>query len=193
MYTQKIYGRVLLSPPSLMCPISTFPTSANRYPLLLVSYISSQFLDFFFFFFFYCIMPRAGSQFHDQGSNPHPLQWKVKVSTTGPPGKSSCQFPYAVEVNFKMCIYYLFNPPFHTMTHRPCWSMLTNVSTSIQRDFLFILFLEIVLLYGYTIIYLTSSLLTDTSKASKLLLLQTMQQLITLISHMWTYVYEIHS
>lgn len=50
--------------------------------------------------------------------------------------------------------------------------MSANLCTSIQRDFLFILFLEIVLLYGYTMIYLTSSLLTDISKASKLLLLQ---------------------
>ena len=28
------------------------------------------------------------SQFPDQGSNPHPLQWKCEVLTTGPPGKS---------------------------------------------------------------------------------------------------------
>ena len=30
----------------------------------------------------------AGSQFPHQGSNPCPLQWKRRVLTTGPPGKS---------------------------------------------------------------------------------------------------------
>ena len=30
----------------------------------------------------------AGSSFPDQGSNPHPLQWKLRVLTTGLPGKS---------------------------------------------------------------------------------------------------------
>ena len=30
----------------------------------------------------------AGSQFPDQGSNLCPLQWKRRVLTTGPPGKS---------------------------------------------------------------------------------------------------------
>ena len=43
---------------------------------------------FFFFFFFGCAAPHVGSQFPNQGSNPHPLQWKRRVPTTGPPGKS---------------------------------------------------------------------------------------------------------
>ena len=30
----------------------------------------------------------AGSSFPDQGSNPHTLQWKLRVLTTGLPGKS---------------------------------------------------------------------------------------------------------
>lgn len=46
----------------------------------------------------------------------------------------------------------------HYATPCTCVSMSANLCTSIQRDFLFILFLEIVLLYGYTMIYLTSSL-----------------------------------
>ena len=41
--------------------------------------------------FFYplsgCAMWHAGSQLPNQGSNPHPLQWKCGL-TTGPPGKS---------------------------------------------------------------------------------------------------------
>ena len=33
-------------------------------------------------------MLAAGSQFPNQGSNPRPQQWKHRVPTTGPPGKS---------------------------------------------------------------------------------------------------------
>ena len=36
----------------------------------------------------------ARSQFPDQGLNPCPLQWKLRVSTTGPPGKSELSFVY---------------------------------------------------------------------------------------------------
>ena len=32
-------------------------------------------------------MHHVGSLFLNQGSNPHPLQWKLRVLTTGPPGK----------------------------------------------------------------------------------------------------------
>ena len=35
-----------------------------------------------------CIPQQAGSQFPDQGSNPHPLHWKHRDSTTEPSGKS---------------------------------------------------------------------------------------------------------
>lgn len=38
--------------------------------------------------FFGCTVGHAGSQFPDQRSNPYPLQWKRRVLTTGPPGKS---------------------------------------------------------------------------------------------------------
>ena len=37
----------------------------------------------FFFFFF----GRTSGYLPDQGSNPHPLQWKCRILTTGPPGK----------------------------------------------------------------------------------------------------------
>ena len=33
-----------------------------------------------------------GFKFLDQGSNPCPLQWKCRVLTTGPPGKSPSLF-----------------------------------------------------------------------------------------------------
>ena len=39
-------------------------------------------------FFFKRTMQHAGSLLADQGSNPSPLQWKRRVLTTGPPGKS---------------------------------------------------------------------------------------------------------
>ena len=34
------------------------------------------------------VTQHVGSEFPDQGSNPPPLQWKCRVLTTGPPGKS---------------------------------------------------------------------------------------------------------
>ena len=41
-----------------------------------------------FFFFFGCTTWHAGSQFHNQGWNPCPLQQKYRIITTGSPGKS---------------------------------------------------------------------------------------------------------
>ena len=46
---------------------------------------------FLFFFFFYpspCLMRNARSYFPYQGLNPHPMEWKPGVLTTGSPGKS---------------------------------------------------------------------------------------------------------
>ena len=40
------------------------------------------------FFFFGRAAGHAGSSFPDQGWNPCPLQWKHRILTTGPPGKS---------------------------------------------------------------------------------------------------------
>ena len=92
-----------------------------------------SFLIFFFFFFTAsCHMQDLSSMTRDQTHTPCRKRSKSQLDhQTSPP----VSFRMQVEVNFKMCIYYLFNPPFHTMTHGPCWSMLTNVSTSIQRDF----------------------------------------------------------
>ena len=43
----------------------------------------------FLSFFFGCAVPRVGcQQFPKQGMNPHPLQWKCRVLTTGPPRNS---------------------------------------------------------------------------------------------------------
>ena len=42
----------------------------------------------FFFFFWLNLEWHAGSYFPDQVSNPCPLQWKCRVLTTGPLGKS---------------------------------------------------------------------------------------------------------
>ena len=53
--------------------------------------VVNLFSTFFFSFFkktFGCTTQHAGSQFPDQGSNPHPLQWNRGLLTTGPPGKS---------------------------------------------------------------------------------------------------------
>ena len=41
----------------------------------------------YLFIFFGHIM-HVGSYFPNQGCNPHPLDWKGGVLTTGPPGKS---------------------------------------------------------------------------------------------------------
>lgn len=76
--------------PYLCKQVSTF---ISFFYILSVSWI-------FFFFFFDYITPHVGSDFHDQGSNPHPLQWKLKMSTPGPPRKSSCEFLYASRSKF---------------------------------------------------------------------------------------------
>ena len=44
-------------------------------------YLSLNFVHFIFW--------HAGSQFPDQGSNPHPIHWKGEILTTGPLGKAS--------------------------------------------------------------------------------------------------------
>ena len=48
------------------------------------------------FFFFCCTMWHAGSYFHDQGSDPWPLQWKCRVLITEPTGKSQDHFCYHI-------------------------------------------------------------------------------------------------
>ena len=55
--------------------------------LLLTFPLSSEYKIFFFFFFGY-VMWLAGSQFPDQGMNPHPWQWEHRVLTTEPPENS---------------------------------------------------------------------------------------------------------
>ena len=42
----------------------------------------------FIYIFFGRTTQHVGSWFPDQGSNPCPVQWKCRVLTTGPPGKS---------------------------------------------------------------------------------------------------------
>ena len=37
---------------------------------------------------FFLAAPRGMQSFPNQGSDPCPMQWKCRVSTTGPPGKS---------------------------------------------------------------------------------------------------------
>ena len=51
-------------------------------------YIFPQTFAFFFFFFGEHATRLVGSQSPNQGSNPGPQQWKHRVLTTGPPGKS---------------------------------------------------------------------------------------------------------
>ena len=50
-------------------------------------------------FFFGQAAWHAGSQFPYQGSNPRPLQWKHRVLTTGPPGKSQGK----LQMNLLIC------------------------------------------------------------------------------------------
>lgn len=107
----------MLSPPSLMCPISAFPTSANRYPLLLVSSISCQFRESFFFFFLTTShhMQDLISMTRDQTRTPCSESSKCQpLDHRGSPPVSFCM---QVEASFKMCIHYLLNPLFHTMPH----------------------------------------------------------------------------
>ena len=51
----------------------------------------------FFILFFGCATWRMGSYFPDQGSNPRPLHWELRVLTTRPPRKS--QVPVADILN----------------------------------------------------------------------------------------------
>lgn len=146
-----------------MCPISTFPTSVGIHFYESLLYPVSSWI---FFFFFWHITPHAGL-ISWPGIKPAPLQWKLKMSTPdhwGSPLVSFCM----QEASFKMCIHYLLNPLFpHYATPCTCVSMSANLARQ-YREISFILFLEIVLLYGYTMIYLTSSSWTDISKGFKL-------------------------
>ena len=42
----------------------------------------------------------------DQGLNPHPLQWKCRVLTTGPPGKSHQMLSFSHRINIKLLMRY---------------------------------------------------------------------------------------
>ena len=54
-----------------------------------------------FILFFGRAARHVGSQFPDQGLNPRPLQWKRRVLTTGPPGKSLIQLYIYISVPFQ--------------------------------------------------------------------------------------------
>ena len=45
-------------------------------------------MEAFFFFLFFFAMQHVGSLFPNQGLNPRPLYWKLRVLTTGLPGRS---------------------------------------------------------------------------------------------------------
>ena len=124
----------MLSPPSLRCPISTFPTSANRCPLLLVSSISCRFLESFFFFTTSHHMQDLISMTRDQTRTPCSESSKSQLDHQGNPPVGFCM---QVEVNFKMRIYYLFNPLFHTMTHLAglCWQIFPRQYREISYSF----------------------------------------------------------
>ena len=62
-----------------------YPKSSRFLPML--SPRSFIFIYFYFLFFVHTTQ-HAGSQFSGQGSNQCPLQWKCRVLTAGPRGKS---------------------------------------------------------------------------------------------------------
>ena len=49
------------------------------------------------FFFFFLAAPRGMRNFPNQVSNPRPLQWKRRIFTTGPPGKSLVTFKISLK------------------------------------------------------------------------------------------------
>ena len=53
-----------------------------------VDFILFHFISFHFIIFFGHAARHVGSWFPNQGLNLSPLQWKLRVLTTGPPGKS---------------------------------------------------------------------------------------------------------
>ena len=65
-------------------------------------------------FFFGYTVSLAGSLFPYKGSNPHPLQWKHKVLTTGPPGKSQnshlLKYPHFTEKETEAHSWYAVKP-----------------------------------------------------------------------------------
>ena len=61
--------------------------------------------DFFFFFFWPC-STACGILVPNQGSNPCPLQWKPRVLTTGPTGKSLNSKIFIISYNLK-CLWFL--------------------------------------------------------------------------------------
>ena len=87
-------GSPLLTALRIRLPSTSLEDSAQgmlitKNPILLLHAVGkSQGLCVYLFFFF-CLV---GSQFPDQGLNPHPLQWKQGVLTTGPMKSSLCTF-----------------------------------------------------------------------------------------------------
>ena len=87
-------GSPLLTALRIRLPSTSLEDSAQgmlitKNPILLLHAVGkSQGLCVYLFFFF-CLV---GSQFPDQGLNPHTLQWKQGVLTTGPMKSSLCTF-----------------------------------------------------------------------------------------------------
>ena len=69
-----------------------------------------------FFFFFFCLaLQHVGSQFPNQGLNPCPLHWKLRVLTSGLPGKSPRSFiliiHYQVPLSCPLFLYPCYAKP----------------------------------------------------------------------------------
>ena len=62
--------------------------------------------------FFSHAVRHAGSHFPDQGSNPHLLQWKHRILTTGPPGKFHLAAYFAFSLSSFMPLHVPFLFPF---------------------------------------------------------------------------------
>ena len=49
--------------------------------------LTDKTLFIYLFIYLFLIAPHGMQNFPDQGTNPRPLQWKLRVLTTEPPGK----------------------------------------------------------------------------------------------------------
>ena len=67
--------------------------------VFLLYFIFKTFIIYFYYYYFWPQCTACGILvLPDQGCNPSPLQWKCRVSTTGPPGKSPKCYFYILKI-----------------------------------------------------------------------------------------------
>ena len=96
------------------------------------------------FLFFFLATRHVGSEFCNKGLNLHPLNWKPRVLTTGPPWKSNTKYPLIIIFKSLSIHSYLSNPVGHLIIYNFLLLQIKLLWPSLLKNFWlhFYLFLQ---------------------------------------------------